>query len=238
MNTLVKVIVAVFILANPLWAGFGSVVASFHMPITLSYYALTWDGSYLWTCGYSSSIFARVTTTGSLVSSFSLIQSPPKFFEGAAFDGQYLWSGMVQTDHGYFDRYTTSGSHVSGFSTNNPHVGMTWNGVHLLLGNRKYTTTGSFVSSFPYPSRGLSDMAWYHGYIWSGSNTAYVYQATENGAVVGSFVGPNNHGISGLTFDGQYLWAMGSPVGWCYKIDIDVVDVEPGSLGRVKSVYR
>jgi len=40
-------------------------------------------------------------------------------------------------------------------------------------------------------------------------------------------------------FDGEYLWtADANSPQYIYKVDIDVVDVAPGSFGKIKGIYR
>jgi hypothetical protein len=40
-------------------------------------------------------------------------------------------------------------------------------------------------------------------------------------------------------FDGNYLWtADANRPQYIYKVDIDVVDVEPGSFGKIKGMFR
>lgn len=221
------------------FGAYGQIISSFKMPVPpyMSGYALAWDGSYLWTCGWGEASACRVNTAGSLIDSFVISGGNPQYHEGAAYDGHYLWIGIRYWSRSFFNRYTTTGSYVSGFDTNLEFAGMTWDGSYLRIGARTYTTNGSFLSSFNWGNTGASDMAWYHGYLWYRGNSGYIYQRRDAGPIVGSFPEPAGNHISGITFDGQYLWAV-AYYGWCYKIDVDVVDIEPGSLGRVKSVYR
>jgi len=67
----------------------GSYLGSFTPPWYLS--DLAWDGHYFWVNdGSNIGFMCRLTTTGSIVSSFALPNDKPA--NGTEFDGQYLWA--------------------------------------------------------------------------------------------------------------------------------------------------
>jgi len=225
------------------FAGFGDIVSSFPIPSQIrSSDALAWDGNYIWICHTMGNSFYRVTTTGTLVSSFLLTTAPYGNYEGATFDGTYLWC----SDHYYspppgmvfYDCYTTAGSLVRTFG--HPpyplyYAGMTYQPGYLWGERFKYNMAGSLVSSFPAPFS-LADLAWDGHYLWS-----YNKQLTTTGSFIASFPVPTA-GMDvpqirgGTTFDGEYLWI--NVVRWAYQIDIGVTGANPGSFGKIKGLYH
>jgi hypothetical protein len=227
---------------------FGDVVSSFDLPSELAGAdGLTWDGGYLWACHDMGTSFYQLNTVGSLLSSFRITPAPYANFEGAAFDGGYLWCseryfrpppGMV-----IFHQLTTTGSQVTYFQNFAPapldFAGMCYAGGYLWADGYKYTTAGSLVSSFtpPFP---LTDLAWDGTYLWSGNQ-----QITTAGSAVASFDLPQDILLGGgTTFDGEYLWLVGSD-RLVYQVDIGLSDAgggggspDTGSYNKVKRLYR
>ncbi len=67
---------------------------------------------------------------------------------------------------------------------------------------------------------------------------AYIYGMNIAGPLVGSFPVPGGP-CRAVGFDGNYLWtADGNTPQYIYKVDIDGVDVEPGSFGKINGMYR
>jgi hypothetical protein len=235
MRTVAAFGLTLFMGAAPAFGAFGDVVSSFEMPpITKNCEGLAWDGEYLWTCGSPTVHFVRLTTEGSVVTSFRVTGGEYGMCEGATWDGAYLWSTWAVVNYDVsFTRYTTTGSRVGGFRLNPGQegtAGLAWENDGLWCTNRKYNTTGSVVGSFPAPFN-LYDLAWDGHYLWSGNK-----QLTTAGSFVQSFAPPVSGIPHGTTFDGNYLWiTMGR---WAYQVDIDVVGINPGSYGKIKSLYR
>jgi hypothetical protein len=236
MFTKGKILVAALALATPAMAGFGDVVSSFDNPGAGE--GLAWDGQYLWTLGQPSPLIWRLTTTGSVISSFRLAPPSYCYFHGVTYDGQYLWTAWYR-DFDYdsdITKYTTSGSSVSRFRSFGTFAGLAWAKGFLWHDNWKYTTGGSLVGSFPPPFN-LKDLAWDGHYLWSGKKEVdYVYRVSTAGSVVASFRSPGGEAY-GMTFDGLYLWLVAKN-GWAYQVDIDVQAVDPSSMGEIKSLYR
>lgn len=221
-------------LAAAVFAGFGSIVSSFPLPTGVRMAdGMAWDGEYLWVCHVTGHTFYRISTAGSLISSFRMTPAYANF-EGATFDGNYLWC----SDHyyspiyaAYLTKFTTAGSPIG--SVRVKLEGYSWAGLayengYLWCERFKYTTGGSFVTSFPAPFS-LFDLAWDGHYLWSGNK-----QLTTTGSFVASFSLPS--GTGGTTFDGEYLWVVRHR--WVYKVDIGVTGLNPGSFGKVKGLYR
>lgn len=219
-------------------ADFGEVVSSFPKPAGPLGRGLAWDGAYLWFCGEPSDLFLCTDTTGSVVGSFRLGVTYT-YIEALTSDGEYLWYSWHMLGRPYYyHRVTKTGSAVFSFMASwpNDRGGLAWEPGqpgHLWGGSAKYTTTGSVVSTFT-PQIGLGELAWYGHKLWTAVSN-YAYNVTTKGSVVASFKLPNEGG-GGVTFDGSYLWIVRD--GWVYQFDIDVVGVEPASMGKVKALYR
>ncbi len=236
MFKIVMITFAALAVATPAMAGFGDVVSSFD--ITVPGKGLAWDGQYLWGLGQPAVRIWRMTTTGSVVSSFKLTPASYGYFHGVTYDGQYLWTAWYRDFDPNSDivQYTTTGSCVGGFRSFATNAGLAWENGYLWHGNRKYTTGGSLVRSFTRPFN-LKDLGWDGHYLWSGKKDVdYVYRVSTAGSINASFLSPGGEAY-GMTFDGLYLWLVAKN-GWAYQIDIDVVGVDPGSFGKIKGLYR
>ena len=222
------------------FSGFGEVVSSFPVPAKTGTRGLAWDGNYLWFCGGPYAKFLRTTTTGSVVSSFVYGQTPTDY-RGLTYDGEYLWmsDSYPGPGGGYeYDRLTTTGSYVSRFIAGYD-PGLAWEPPrYLWAGHFKVTTTGSFVGSFKLPFYLGSDLAWYGHYLWNGGPNDRVYKISTAGSVLACFPVPGSAAAGGMTFDGNYLWLVNPTAGYVYRVDIDVVGVDPGSFGKIKGLYR
>jgi hypothetical protein len=222
-------------------AGFGEVVSSFPVPAKTGTRGLAWDGNYLWFCGGPYGTLVKTTTTGSVVSSFVFGQYPDEN-EGLTYDGVYLWVSYpyLGPGGGYkYARLTTTGSCVRELHTGSFEQGLAWEPPrYLWAGPFKVTTTGSFVGSFKPPFYLGSDLAWYGHYLWNGGPKDRVYQISTHGSVIASFPVPGGAAATGMTFDGNYLWLVNPTAGYVYRVDIDVVGMNPGSFGKIKGLYR
>jgi hypothetical protein len=221
-------------------AGFGDVVSSFPHPGGVGFSGLAWDGTYLWFAGQPATHFIRTTTTGSFIGSFN-IGGSYSYIRGLTFDGVYLWYSWGDIVLGYdYKRITTTGSFISGFGglpyTFGP--GVTWESPYLWCGPAKFTTGGSFVASFNPPFKLGTDLGWYGHRLWVGGPGNHMYNVTTNGSVVASFPVPAGGKAAGTTFDGQYLWLINDTNKWVYQVDVDVIGVDPASMGKVKALYR
>ena len=104
----------------------GSVVSSF---AASNPYGIAWDGTYLWWLG-TEDVFRRCTSTGSVVSSFSV----PAISNGRdlGWDGTYLWCPDATDDLVY--RFTTAGSITASFrAPNDLTYGCAYDGTYLWL---------------------------------------------------------------------------------------------------------
>jgi hypothetical protein len=247
---------ALVALAVAAHAHLGEVLASWEVPVPDIYVnGMACDGNSLWlkdTLPENEGIkVIKCTPSGSLLSSFHLVWQGylPRY--GLTFDGTYLWTILQQ----YLDplrrdiceKYTTTGSAAAAFC---PHP-FYWGSI-ALTSNRgyiythfphkrlieKYTASGTLVATYAVPVLFISDMAYYNRQLWYLGGGGLVYGVTLNGPVVASFAAPGGSCYA-VGFDGEYLWtADRSTPQYIYKVDIDVVDVAPASVGRVKALYR
>jgi hypothetical protein len=239
LRIFIKLPIALYLISGSAFGAFGEVVSSFALPPATGTSGLAWDGAYLWIAGEPYTHFIRKNKAGSTVGSFNL-GGTYSYIEGLTFDGEYLWYSWHELGRGYYYyRINTAGSLVGSFMYTWPYGkgGLTWDSPYLWCGPAKYTTTGSLVATFS-PPFGLSDLGWYGHKLWSGGPNKHMYNITTNGSVVASFAVPGDANASAAAFDGQYLWLINSTNKYVYQIDIDVVGMNPGSMGKIKGLYR
>jgi hypothetical protein len=204
-----------------------------------------------------SSGVLKCTQAGSFVNEISFPYHGYGKSYGLAFDGAYLWTiyhqpqGPIRYDH--YVKYTTTGSEVSGFILHpdiayRESVSVSWDGQHLFTDERrknqpvragKYTTAGTLVSSYNIPQKWGTGAGYYNRQLWAGGGDGYIYGMSILGSsVVASFPAPGGS-CRAVGFDGDYLWtADANTPQYIYKVDIDVVDVEPDSFGKIKGIFR
>lgn|GEM_PF-1991616 len=245
------------------YAGMGDVLTSWPAPPSTfnRVNGITFEGNYVW-------VKDRVCETGGVVKctkSGSIVKEigfPYHYWNdsyGLAFDGTYLWTifhqpvGAMLFDH--YVKYTTNGSEAGGFVAHPlpayyRSLSVSWDGQYLWTDERrysqerpdasKYTTTGTFVASFAMPAYVATAAGYYHNQLWHGGLTPgpYIYGSGIGGQVVASFPAPGGSCYA-VGFDGEYLWtADRNTPQYIYKVDIDVVGLNPGSFGKIKGLYR
>ena len=240
MRCVVLSVLVALLYAPAAFGAFGDVVSSFPVPAKTGHRGLAWDGSYLWFAGNPYNYIISTTTLGSIISSFKTRESLPSEIRGLTFDGEYLWYSAPLPMAGYcYRRLTTTGSEVAVFGAGYGDPGLAWEPPrYLWIGPFKVTTTGSLVASFKPPFYLGGDLAWYGHYLWTGGGTRYYHQLTTKGSVVASFLIPGGAGAGGTAFDGNYMWLVAAGNKCVYQIDIDVVGMNPGSMGKIKGLYR
>ena len=232
----------------------GEVLVSWEVPFYNDMNGITFEGEYIW-LKYKipqteDKRVLKCTKAGSVLTRISLPYPPPIFYSyGLTFDGEYLWTVYEYWHVPYHDnyrKYTTTGSYVGGFWGYGYDWGreaIAWDGEYIFTDSpdhkkvEKYTTAGTLIATFPMTIYIKSDMAYYKRQLWYASG-AFVYGVQLNGSVVASFAAPGGS-CAGTAFDGEYLWTVDkNRPQYIYKVDIDVVDVAPASVGRVKALYR
>jgi hypothetical protein len=242
--------------ASVTYAALGEVLASWQAPVSYrdTINGVACEGVYIWLKDEYSNYgnVYKCTTAGSVIREISFPYRPTTYSYGLTFDGEYLWTIYRDTHHGpkcdNYEKYTTTGSHAGGFGVN-PYSfttqGLTWDSGYIYTDRwwprpphvEKYTTSGTLVATFRITIDVDDDMAYYKRQLWYCSDHI-VFGVTLNGSIVGSFNAPGGW-ASSTAFDGQYLWTIDrNEPQWVYKVDIDVVDVAPASVGRVKALYR
>ncbi len=242
------------------YGGMGAIIASWPAPLYNKVNGIAFDGEYVWLNNGAAETrgVLKCTTNGSLVNEigFAFHGWGPAF--GLTFDGVYLWTvfhqpvGTPKYDH--FAKYTTAGSLVDAFWTHNYNyyyssIAVTWDGEYLWTDEYlreknkpdagKYATTGTLVATFTVAGVWGTDAAYYNNQLWTGGPDNYVYGMNVGASTyVASFAAPGGS-CGAVGFDGEYLWtADKNTPQYIYKVDIDVVDVEPGSFGKIKGLYR
>jgi hypothetical protein len=246
------------LLAATAYAAMGQILASWpspKYPNTITVNGIAFEGDYIWlkndSCEETGVL--KCTKMGSLVKEIAFPFWHWNDSSGLAYDGEYLWTIHHQFQWprwDFYTKYTTNGSTVSYFQIHGyPLYGssqsVSWDGQYLWTDERlstvkagKYTTAGSLLGTFAMPPGWGTAGAYYNHQIWAGGNNNYIYGMNIAGALVGSFPAPGGS-VRAVGFDGEYLWTGdANKPQYFYKVDIDVVDVEPGSFGKIKGIYR
>jgi hypothetical protein len=255
-----KIIVLIFtaILAANACAYMGQVLNSWPAPgAYLQINGITPQGEYIWLKSRyceEGGVY-KCTTNGSVLNNVGFPYHGYNESSGLAFDGQYLWTIYYQPSgtptYDCYAKYTTNGSNVAGFSLHPGKSGYTksvsWDGQYLWtdewqytpLKAGKYTTAGSLVGTFAIAPNWNTAAGYYNHQLWAGGDDGYIYgMAIGASTLAGSFAAPGGS-CAAVGFDGEYLWtADKNTPQYIYKIDIDVVDVNPDSFGKIKGIYR
>jgi hypothetical protein len=258
MKNVVKITIVAFLLPAAGDAGIGEVLSSWPAPENIVANGIAFEGEYIWlkhgTCEYGR-VF-KCAKSGSVVKEISFPFHAMEISYGLAFDGTYLWTiyhEPVATRYDYYVQYTTTGSEVKCFAlirwpVYRRSICLSWDGQYLWTDEwrgstvyaGKYSTGGSLLSTFTIPNVWATDAAYYNNQLWYGGPQPWdtIYGGVIGGAVVGSFPAPGGSCYA-VGFDGEYLWtADRNTPQYIYKVDIDVVDVNPGSFGKIKGLYR
>jgi hypothetical protein len=165
----------------------------------------------------------------------------------------YLWIGCVSTDVVYRTRAFTGSIYSSWGAGHDPfgcaaratgdggvgttHIFTTDNLPDYVFTHR---LNGNVVNSFPLGTRSRFDCAfdWRNNLLWRGDEN-YVYAHTPTGSVAASFPSPAGS-PRGLAYNNYRLWVACTDDGYIYRVHCpkDFFAVEPGSLGRVKALFR
>lgn len=106
----------------------------------------------------------------------------------------------------------------------------------------RHTTQGSLLNSFSIHGA-LVDPAWDYDneLIWfSCYNNGYVYAYTTAGSLTASFHAPTAE-PNATCYRNGYMWIGDGSLynSYVYKVHCpDIIGIQPGSLGRVKAIYR
>jgi hypothetical protein len=261
MKKSITILSAVTLLVGFAHAGMGQILASWpspKYPNTISINGIAFEGEYVWvkSIDAESNAVLKCTKSGSFVNEISFPYHGYGESYGLAFDGQYLWTiypqpqGPIRYDH--YVKYTTTGSEAYVFLAHTNRSGfsksVSWDGQNLwtdewrtgsIYDAGKYTTTGSLLATYTMPPHWSTAAGYYNRQIWAGGLDNYVYGMSILGSsVVASFPAPGGS-CRAVGFDGDYLWtADANTPQYIYKVDIDVVDVEPDSFGKIKGMFR
>jgi len=137
------------------WSEEGSILSSFLPPkFEKIHDGAAYDGTYYWGSSYLTNSVYRLTTTGSVVSTF-----PHPYTYGLTWDGQFFWTSDCVSSGQMIRRHTTEGSVVSSFSVP-PQISfgcdLGWDGAYVWCPDTRgyvyrLTTAGSIAASFDPP---------------------------------------------------------------------------------------
>jgi hypothetical protein len=137
------------------WSEEGSILYSFLPPKWEKVHeGAAFDGTNYWGSSYLVNRIYSLTTTGSVISTFT-----HPYTYGLTWDGQYLWTSDCVSSGQMIRRHTTAGSVVSSFNVPQPisfACDLGWDGAYLWCPDTRgyvyrLTTAGSVAASFDPP---------------------------------------------------------------------------------------
>jgi streptogramin lyase len=204
---------------------------------------LAWDGSTMWTCDRSGPIVRRDPTTGAILQTIRL-RLPHVVDFGIEWDGRQLWVGAGDGSAHLYRLNPLDGSiQGSMYLRNDPSGG----GGVLAIARKdeelwvlQNSGGDSYISRVDPVTGDVSNVLrrtepTLFGLAWDGSafvtcsySAKMIYRIDpQTGRILSQFPGPSDEGssLTGLGWDGRYLWVSSWP--HLYKLDIDAQPVEP-----------
>ena len=189
----------------------GTVINSIPYPIQVPFSeGITYDGEYLWTCGWEESngdgshLFKIDPESGDVLVSFNYPgEYSGNWPHGIAFDGTHLWA--------------------NNFATNNL--------------DKINPLNAELVDTLPAPDEYSIGVTWEGKYLWTNSfNQGKIFkQDPYSGEILGS-ASLAIYNMRGLEWDGEYLWTVSWETGTIYKIDVGPLGL-PEPESPVFSIY-
>jgi len=219
------------------FAASGNVISSFRLnpeseELARISQGLAFDGTYLvygdsydWTTGFQPKIY-KLTTGGSVASSFNAPAPDPPYHKGLAWDGSYVWVAIA----GEKRIFKADGGNTYITTENDYPYGLTLYGGYFYEVDAKSSDvykidpkSGETVSSFSGPTPtdskcfGLANDGAYL-YISTYGRNDKIYKYTFGGSEVSSFDAPCDHPV-GLAYDGTYLWCVDDELEYFYQFE-------------------
>jgi hypothetical protein len=243
-------LIVVFLLPVVNIAGSVNVLSSFYSPDWFPN-GLAWDGNYLWLLGGHYDTFYKLSTDGSVISSFTPSEPGGKNGDGAAFDGTNLWGMFIEhTSYpGEVYEYTTSGTYVSSFMCSEIwEFGMTWDGNNLWVSSRsaqmiyQMSKTGTVLSSFSVPHANPMDMAWNGTHLfYAAKDDKLIVEVTTDGVIIDTYDVTSissDMKPTALTFDGNNFWVSDQEHNIIYEVELFDVSLQQSTFGRIKTLFQ
>lgn len=257
MKYRISILAALLLLAGGAFAvhGQGTVVGSFSIAdYTAIPECIAWDGSNFWVTDSFNDYIYKITTTGSLISSYP---TTPTFMNptGITWDGSAFWvigvpTGVVRN----FYHVNTSGSVLSSFSGVFSYYypyGAHYMGGNCWVASNNYDrkiylhsmSNGSILSTIQtiakYPCGICYDGS---NLLVSGSDDGWTHRYSTSGSYMDYFLPP----FAPADYQGGTVWVNGymywvnSHSRMVYQISVDwnPPAAEPVSLGVVRSLFK
>jgi len=234
--------------------GYATVLDSFSTaPWSTIPAGITYDGSNLWITDTNSAYLFKVTTTGSMLSSYNL--APITYPSGLSWDGSAFWMiGVNQLIYRNFYHVSTTGSvlsSITGVLTYNFPYDLKYLSGNCWVSSNYYDrkiylhnmSNGSILSSLTtiakYPSGLCYDGA---NLLVSGNDDGRTHRYSTTGTYLDYFEAPfqSNSYAGGSVWVGGNMYWVNSNSSLVYHIAVDwnPNNVEPSSLGVVRSLFR
>ena len=199
------------------------ILSSYNGPDSGALRGLSWDGSTLWSNtspdGRSSTIYEHSMNSSLSVS--TTYPSPSSYTCGIEWIDGRLWSVDNMSDR--LVKHTSGITSIDSIYTLNGRgspVGVAWTGSNIIVTNegylQKFTADGNFISETYVQS--FSDLTYLGGYIL-GSQGNKIYLVDSSFSVVRTYT-TSLTSISGIAWDGTYLWLADSGTNKIYKTEI------------------
>lgn len=199
--------------------GFGTIIKSFSVPTT-NCLGLAFDGKYLYTTDYVTSICYKLDMDGTIIRTFSKAGA---FLSGIGYDGKYFY---IRTGNGSTaDKFNHDGTIINSytilsvFGTGLPTDGKNFYDINQ-LGGVIVVRNNAFVQikSFSVPGGGTSAMACTpKGLVFASQTTKILYLMDKDGKVLDTKAGIATT-PAGMTFDGRNVWYNDTGTDLIYQI--------------------
>jgi hypothetical protein len=232
----------------------GQIQASFRSPAGTNTRGLARAAGYLYVVdGADRGIVYRMNPDSGKVYDWYVVQWDGNN-SGLAFSAPSdLWVGCVSNEIVYRTRPFTGSVYSSWTAGHDPfgiaprstgdggkgttHIFTTDNQPDYMFTHR---LNGNVVNSFPLGTRSRYDCTfdWRNDLLWRGSGD-YIYAHTPTGSIAASFESPAGS-PRGLAYNNRRLWIACTADSYIYLVHCpkNFFAVEPGSLGRVKALFR
>jgi len=186
-------------------------VQTFTVPGAISLWAGVFDGTNFWLVDNGSDTATYVTSSGSVLSSFSVAEG----MSGVTFDGTNLWMSSDGESNLYV--YSTAGTLLQTYPISNPALSITYDGSTFWVtdngGNLvQYSNLGVLLNTYTF-SFFAGQVVYAGGNLWALDNVNNLQKISLSGVLLNTYPLPTQT-ASSITFDGSstlWIWDASNP---------------------------